>query len=98
MLARVQVAGRSSVFDDPLGGGWVPQGYNDVGFQTPNYAVTHTPNLDFLAKGGVVFTNHHVQPFCSPTRAALQTYVPGYCHVRPSGKRRPGCSLLQLAF
>ena len=49
------------------------QGYNDVGFQTPNYAVTHTPNLDYLAKGGVVFTNHHVQPFCSPTRAALQT-------------------------
>ena len=49
------------------------QGYNDVGFQTPNYAITHTPNLDFLAKGGVVFTNHHVQPFCSPTRAALQT-------------------------
>ena len=28
------------------------QGYNDVGFQTPNYAVTHTPNLDYLAKGG----------------------------------------------
>ena len=49
-----------------------PQGYNDIGFQTPNNAVTHTPNLNFLAKGGVVFTNHHVQPFCSPTRAALQ--------------------------
>ena len=43
-------------------------GFNDVGFQTPNYAVTHTPNLDQLAKNGVVFTNHHVQPFCSPTR------------------------------
>lgn len=48
-------------------------GYNDVGFQTPSFAVTKTPNLDYLAKGGVVFTNHHVQPFCSPTRACIQT-------------------------
>ena len=48
-------------------------GYNDIGFQTPSFAVTKTPHLDFLAKGGIVFTNHHVQPFCSPTRAALQT-------------------------
>ena len=44
-----------------------------MGFQTPSYAITKTPNLDYLAHGGVVFTNHHVQPFCSPTRAALQT-------------------------
>ena len=48
-------------------------GFNDVGFQTPSFAITKTPNLDYLAHGGVVFTNHHVQPFCSPTRAALQT-------------------------
>ena len=47
-------------------------GFNDVGFQTPSFAITKTPNLDYLAHGGVVFTNHHVQPFCSPTRAALQ--------------------------
>ena len=32
-----------------------------------------TPNIDALAAGGVQFTNHHVTPVCSPTRAALLT-------------------------
>lgn len=48
-------------------------GYNDVGFQTPSYSHTLTPNLDAIAKQGVVLANHHVQPFCSPTRACLMT-------------------------
>lgn len=48
-------------------------GYNDVDFHTPNRSVVLTPNLRRLAQGGVRFTNHHVQPFCSPTRAALMT-------------------------
>ena len=39
----------------------------------PNYSFVQTPNLDSLAKQGVRFTNHHVQPFCSPTRACLMT-------------------------
>jgi arylsulfatase A-like enzyme len=26
-----------------------------------------------MAMGGIRLTNHHVQPFCSPTRAALLT-------------------------
>ena len=30
-----------------------------------------TPNIDALADGGVQFTNFHVTPLCSPTRAAL---------------------------
>jgi len=48
-------------------------GYNDVGFQDPSYSLVRTPRLTALAKEGVRFTNHHVQPFCSPTRACLMT-------------------------
>ncbi|MEQ8436909.1 MAG: arylsulfatase [Ilumatobacter fluminis] len=32
-----------------------------------------TPNLDALAAGGLQFTNFHVTPLCSPTRASLLT-------------------------
>jgi len=32
-----------------------------------------TPNIDALAGDGVQFTNFHVTPLCSPTRAALLT-------------------------
>ena len=32
-----------------------------------------TPNIDALAQGGLQFTNFHVTPLCSPTRAALLT-------------------------
>ena len=32
-----------------------------------------TPNIDALANNGVQFTNFHVTPVCSPTRAALLT-------------------------
>ena len=32
-----------------------------------------TPNVDALAAGGVQFTNFHVTPLCSPTRASLLT-------------------------
>jgi arylsulfatase A-like enzyme len=48
-------------------------GYNDVGFEEPNLSVVQTPTLSRLAKAGVRFANHHVQPFCSPTRACLMT-------------------------
>src|SRR5215218_9910133 len=32
-----------------------------------------TPHIDALAAGGVQFTNLHVTPLCSPTRASLLT-------------------------
>ncbi len=32
-----------------------------------------TPNIDALASGGLRYTNFHVTPLCSPTRAALLT-------------------------
>ena len=49
--------------------------YDDLGFSHFNcYGSTlHTPNADRLADGGVRFTNFHVTPLCSPTRAALLT-------------------------
>jgi arylsulfatase A-like enzyme len=49
--------------------------YDDLGFGHLNCfgSTLHTPNADRLAAGGVRFTNFHVTPLCSPTRAALLT-------------------------
>ncbi|MCE2806107.1 MAG: sulfatase-like hydrolase/transferase, partial [Gemmataceae bacterium] len=48
------------------------QGYGDAGFQ--GCADIPTPNLDALAKTGVLCTNGYVTHcFCSPTRAGLLT-------------------------
>ena len=55
-----------------------------------------TPNIDRLAAGGLRYTNFHVTPLCSPTRAALLTgrnhhtvgmrsvanFATGYPHMR----------------
>ncbi|HVV75759.1 MAG TPA: arylsulfatase [Mycobacteriales bacterium] len=55
-----------------------------------------TPNIDRLASGGLRYTNFHVTPLCSPTRAALLTgrnhhtvgmrsvanFATGYPHMR----------------
>ncbi len=48
---------------------------DDTGFaQFGCYGSTiDTPNVDALAQGGLQFTNFHVTPLCSPTRAALLT-------------------------
>ncbi len=47
-------------------------GYADLGFT--GATDIPTPNLDRLAKSGIVFTNGYVShPFCSPTRAGLLT-------------------------
>ena len=47
------------------------QGYGDVGFH--GNEMIQTPNLDALAQESVRFTNFHVDPTCSETRAALMT-------------------------
>ncbi len=48
---------------------------DDTGFaQLGCYGSTmHTPHIDKLAANGLRYTNFHVTPLCSPTRAALLT-------------------------
>jgi arylsulfatase len=48
---------------------------DDTGFaQLGCYGSTmHTPHIDALAANGLRYTNFHVTPLCSPTRAALLT-------------------------
>jgi arylsulfatase A-like enzyme len=45
-------------------------GWNDVGFHGSEI---RTPNLDRLARGGLVLDRFYSQPLCSPTRTALMT-------------------------
>ncbi len=54
---------------------------DDLGFsQLGCYGSTiDTPNIDALAAGGLRYTNFHVTPLCSPTRAALLTGRNHHC-------------------
>jgi arylsulfatase A-like enzyme len=45
-------------------------GFADVGWHGSELK---TPNLDQLARDGIVLEGHYVSPFCTPTRAALLT-------------------------
>ena len=47
------------------------QGYPDMACH--GNPVIQTPNMDKLAASSVQFSDFHVNPFCSPTRAALMT-------------------------
>ena len=47
------------------------QGYGDLGCHGNPYI--RTPHLDRLHAESVRFTNFHVAPTCSPTRAGLMT-------------------------
>ena len=47
------------------------QGYGDLGCH--GNPILKTPNLDQLHSESVRFTDFHVSPFCTPTRAALMT-------------------------
>ena len=46
------------------------QGYQDAGFMGSDIL---TPNIDRLAREGVILENHYVMPQCSPTRATLMS-------------------------
>lgn len=48
-------------------------GWNDVGYQGSEIS---TPNIDFMAKNGVVLNRFYVNPTCSPTRASFLTGRP----------------------
>ena len=58
---------------------------DDVGFSDIGCfgSEINTPNIDRLAREGVRFTNFHVNPMCSPTRASLLTGV--NCHAAGMG-------------
>ncbi len=45
-------------------------GWADIGYNNDR---VYSPNLDQLAKSGVVFGQHYVMPQCTPTRVALTT-------------------------
>ena len=45
-------------------------GWYDVGYHNPKI---QTPNIDELAKTGVMLDSYYVQPLCTPTRGALMT-------------------------
>lgn len=47
------------------------QGFGDLSLH--GNPVLHTPNLDRIARQGAEFTQFHVNPVCSPTRASLLT-------------------------
>ncbi|XP_048255353.1 arylsulfatase J-like [Haliotis rufescens] len=49
-------------------------GWNDVGYRNPQMI---TPNLDRLAKAGVILNSSYVQPLCSPSRNCFMScYFP----------------------
>ena len=50
-------------------------GFNDVSWHNQKVI---SPNLEKLAKEGIILEKFYVQPVCSPTRAALMT---GKCEV-----------------
>jgi arylsulfatase A-like enzyme len=52
-------------------------GFANAGFKRdptwPGNNETQTPNIDRLARGGLILDRHYVFKLCSPTRSALQT-------------------------
>ncbi len=48
-------------------------GFGDLGCYGGLGGRVKTPNIDQLATSGIVYNNFHVNPMCSPTRAALLT-------------------------
>ena len=69
-------------------------GFSDLGCYGSEIA---TPNLDRMAEEGVRYTNFHVTPMCSPTRASLLTglnsHAAGVGHVAHSDSGFPGYAM-----
>lgn len=69
-------------------------GYSDLGCFGSEIA---TPHIDALASRGVRYTDFHVTPMCSPTRAALLTglnsHLAGVGHVAHSDPGYPGYAM-----
>lgn len=73
-------------------------GWNDVGFHNDDMI---TPNIDKLAKLGVILNSSYVQPVCTPSRNAFMTGVYPFKVGLQRGvilPRVPECSPLNLTF
>ena len=59
-------------------------GFGDVGYSQPPNGRIKTPNIDRLAREGVVLTDHYAAaPVCAPSRASLLTgRAQGRCSLR----------------
>ncbi len=70
-------------------------GYSDIG---PFGGDIHTPNLDALAKSGMVFTDFHTSASCSPTRSMMLSGTDNHLAglgsmgetIKPNQKGKPG--------
>lgn len=70
-------------------------GFNDLGITGSEIA---TPNMDHLAANGVLMSNFHVAPNCSPTRAMLMSGMDNHLvglgnmaeEMAPNQEGRPG--------
>ncbi len=72
--------------------GWKDIGYNGEGFY-------ETPNIDCLAKDGMIFTNNYASgPNCAPSRACLLSgmYTPRHHVYTPGGKSKGKLEYMKL--
>ena len=63
-----------------------PIGFNDVSWHNSDIL---TPNLEELARSGLLLENAYMQPMCTPSRAALLT---GYYPIH-TGRQVCACTL-----
>ena len=62
--------------------GWGNWGYNNNGTN----GEINTPNVDSLAKGGLILNRHYVHYVCSPTRSSFQSgRLPVHCNLNNAG-------------
>ena len=56
-------------------------GYGDLGAY--GQQKIETPNIDALAKNGMMFTQHYAMPVCAPSRYSLMTGLhSGHAYIR----------------
>ncbi|XP_060588767.1 arylsulfatase B-like [Ruditapes philippinarum] len=73
-------------------------GWNDVGFHNPDII---SPNIDKLARQGVILNSSYVQPVCTPSRHSFMSGVYPFKAGLQHGTISPGqpvCSPLSMQF
>ncbi|KAK7093873.1 arylsulfatase B-like [Littorina saxatilis] len=73
-------------------------GWNDIGFNNPDII---SPNVDRLAREGIILDHAYVQPLCSPSRSSFMTgyypYRTGLQHM-VIDPQQPVCAPLTKSF